>query len=181
MYPFKFETADNYLITTGATVMVVSLGLVPRALSLGREWRMRSSLPSTCQAAHYCSGLYPPLQPRGKGMIFSNSPILPQAVYSKTAGRGIRITLQASSSSDEKHVDSKSFHFSKKGKKVYAPLSCHPRLTKTRQHLFFSSKRHQKYMLTHSLAQKPVFGTETKDSQLKASGFILSTASIISR
>lgn len=85
MDPLKFEIIENYLITTRAPVMAVSLVDFFRAPGPGIEQRIKSRLPSIYRATHNCSGLHPPLQPRGKGMVFSNSPNFLQVVYSKTA------------------------------------------------------------------------------------------------
>lgn len=102
-----------------------------------------------------------PLQPRGKGIVFSDPPVLPQAVYPRTAS-----ATRPPSNSSQSHsggqqqfwwkrleVASTSLHFSNKGKKPHVSLSYHPGLTETGQPFF--PRCHQEYMLACSLAQKP--------------------------
>lgn len=143
------------------TVMVVPCLYFSGATGLGREQRMKSSLSSTCQATHNCSGLHPPLQLREKGTTFSNSPSWPRQYVLR-----LLLPMGAPSHNSQHHcigqqqlwwtpseMVSKYLHLSKKGKSL---LSLFNIILDSLEHgSRFFPRCHQEYTLTFSLAQKP--------------------------
>lgn len=108
-------------------MMVVPCLYFSGASGLGRDQRMKSSLSSTCQAAHNCSGLHPPpLQLREKGTTFSNSLSWPRQYVLR-----LLLPMRAPSHNSQHHcigqqqlwwtpskMVSKYLHLSKKGKSL---------------------------------------------------------------
>lgn len=147
-------------------MMVVPCLYFSGASGLGRDQRMKSSLSSTCQAAHNCSGLHPPpLQLREKGTTFSNSLSWPRQYVLR-----LLLPMRAPSHNSQHHyigqqqlwwtpskMVSKYLHLSKKGK-----ASC-PSLILSWTHWNMAAVFPQvpSGIYTHLL-----FGTETKYSQL---------------
>ena len=108
----------------GTAVMGEPFVHFSRAPGPGRQWRMESSLPTTCPATHNCSGLLRPHQQS----IFTNLPAWPQAVYPEMAfahRTSHRVTEQATSSSDESHMHwvPSTFFFPKVGESAKSLLN----------------------------------------------------------
>lgn len=153
-----------------------------RAPGPGRERRMKSSLPSTCQANHNCSGLHLPHQLRGNGAVFTNSPALPQAVCPKTASARGSPFYQVTESLDRLRValmetiwpGLQAPSFFQKGKKTPSPSLIASQTPQNMAAVFLQvpSGIHARPLLWH---RNQIL------SALCASGLILPTASIISR